>query len=62
MSKAISQTDNYISNVSRYEDAIRSYLKDHERLEIKAVRPGGSSWRVTRARSPFKNNATITDA
>jgi bisphosphoglycerate-dependent phosphoglycerate mutase len=41
ISKAISQTENYIHNVSSQADSIRSYLKDHEHLEIKAVRPRG---------------------
>jgi len=41
ISKAISQTENYINNVNNHQDTIRSYLKDHEHLDIKAIRPRG---------------------
>lgn len=41
ISKAISQTENYINNVNTHANDIRSYLKDHEHLDIKAIRPRG---------------------
>src|SRR5690606_11209744 len=41
MSKAISQTENYIEQVANNADRLRSYLKDKYQLEIKAVRPRG---------------------
>lgn len=41
IAKAVIQTENYISNVTRHADAIRSYLHDEHKLEIKAVRPRG---------------------
>ena len=41
ISKAISQTENYINNIANHADSIRSYLRDEHNLEIKAVRPRG---------------------
>ena len=41
LSKAVIQTENYINNVSRHQDAVRSYLKDRHGIEIRAVRPRG---------------------
>lgn len=41
ISKAIVQTENYIENVARHADAIRSFLLDEHGLSIKAVRPRG---------------------
>ncbi|HKS26541.1 MAG TPA: Shedu immune nuclease family protein [Pyrinomonadaceae bacterium] len=41
LSKAIIQTENYIHNVSRHQDTVRSYLKDRHGIEIRAVRPRG---------------------
>ncbi|MDL1870704.1 DUF4263 domain-containing protein [Deltaproteobacteria bacterium PRO3] len=41
VSKAIIQTENYIDNVSRHGDALRSHLKDKFNLETKALRPRG---------------------
>jgi hypothetical protein len=41
MSRAIIQTENYIENVTRQADTLRSYLKDHHALEVKALRPRG---------------------
>lgn len=41
MSKAISQTENYIEQVANNADRLRSYLRDKYQLEIKAVRPRG---------------------
>lgn len=41
ISKAVVQTENYIENVARHADSIRSFLLDEHRLAIKAVRPRG---------------------
>jgi hypothetical protein len=41
VSKAISQTENYIESVGRHQDALRSYLKDQHGIEAKALRPRG---------------------
>jgi hypothetical protein len=41
VSKAISQTENYIEHVSNNADALRSHLLDKENLNIKVVRPRG---------------------
>jgi hypothetical protein len=41
MSRAIIQTENYIESVTRHGDALRSYLKDHHELDVKALRPRG---------------------
>jgi hypothetical protein len=41
MSKAVSQTENYIEHVSNKAADVRSYLKDNEKIDIKAVRPRG---------------------
>lgn len=41
MSKAIIQTENYIEQVSSKQGDVRSYLLDHEKIDVKAVRPRG---------------------
>lgn len=41
ISKAVIQTENYIHNVSRHQDTVRSHLKDRHNIEIRAVRPRG---------------------
>jgi hypothetical protein len=41
MSKAIIQTENYLNYISKQQDALRSHLKDHHDIEIRAVRPRG---------------------
>jgi hypothetical protein len=41
LAKAISQTENYIEQVSSKAAEVRSYLLDRERIDIKAVRPRG---------------------
>jgi hypothetical protein len=41
MSKAISQTENYIEQVMNKAADVRSYLLDKEKINIKAVRPRG---------------------
>lgn len=42
MSKAVIQVENYIANISAYQDAVRSYIFDnYNKLNIKAVRPRG---------------------
>jgi hypothetical protein len=41
IAKAISQTENYIEQVASKADAVRSYLRDKEEIDIKAVRPRG---------------------
>lgn len=41
LSKAVIQTENYIHNVTKHQDTVRSYLKDRHGIEIRAVRPRG---------------------
>jgi hypothetical protein len=41
MAKAISQTENYIEQVATKADALRTYLLDREKINVKAVRPRG---------------------
>lgn len=41
MSKSVSQTENYIEQVSNKAADVRSYLLDNEKIDIKAVRPRG---------------------
>lgn len=41
MSKAISQTENYIEEVSGKAAHVRSYLLDKEKIDVKVVRPRG---------------------
>jgi hypothetical protein len=41
MSKAVSQTENYIEQVSSKASDVRSYLLDKEKIDVKAVRPRG---------------------
>lgn len=41
VAKAIIQVENYIENISKYSDAVRSYIKDNMNLELKVVRPRG---------------------
>ena len=41
MSKAITQVENYIENVSKYADSVRSYLKDDHKIDLKVLRPRG---------------------
>ncbi|PYO42414.1 MAG: hypothetical protein DMD33_09465 [Gemmatimonadetes bacterium] len=41
LSKAISQTENYIEHVSNKAAHVRSYLLDKKKIDIKAVRPRG---------------------
>jgi hypothetical protein len=39
--KAIIQVENYIENVSKQSDAVRSYIKDNHGIDLKVVRPRG---------------------
>lgn len=41
MSKAIIQVENYISNVTRHSDAVRSYLKDEHKIDLQVLKPRG---------------------
>lgn len=41
ISKAVIQTENYIDNITKQQDTLRSFLKDKHGLEIRAVRPRG---------------------
>lgn len=41
MSKAIIQVENYISNISKYSDNIRSYLLDNKKINLQVLRPRG---------------------
>lgn len=40
-SKAVIQTENYIHNVTKHQDTVRTYLKDRHNIKIRAVRPRG---------------------
>lgn len=42
ISKAIIQVENYIENISKNSDAIRSYIKDNYSIDLKVVRPKGT--------------------
>lgn len=41
MTKAISQTENYVEMVARQADVIRSYLKDEHKLDMQVLKPRG---------------------
>src|SRR5437667_2758174 len=41
ISKAVVQVENYISNVTAYGDAVRSYIRDNHKIDLKVVRPRG---------------------
>ncbi len=41
MSKAITQVENYIENVSKHADAVRSFLKDEHNIDLKVLKPRG---------------------
>ncbi len=41
MTKAITQVENYIENISKHSDQIRSYLKDEHNIDLKVLRPRG---------------------
>ena len=41
ISKAIVQVENYISNVTKHGDTVRSYILDNHKLDLKVVRPRG---------------------
>ena len=41
MSKAVSQVENYIENVSRHRDAIRNELRDTYQLDLQVLKPRG---------------------
>lgn len=41
VSKAIIQTENYLANVAKHADTVRTYLKDHYEIELHVVRPRG---------------------
>jgi len=41
MAKAISQTENYIDQITSKADALRSYLLDEKNINVKAIRPRG---------------------
>jgi hypothetical protein len=41
IAKAIIQVENYIENISKHSDTIRSYIKDKLNIELKVVRPRG---------------------
>lgn len=41
LSKAISQVENYISNVTRFASEVRSYILDEHKIDLKVVRPRG---------------------
>jgi len=61
MSKAVSQTENYIEQVSSKAAEVRSYLLDRENINVKAVRPRGiilcgdaGSFNVQKQRDDFR--------
>lgn len=41
LSKAISQIENYIMNVAKHADAVRSYLLDEYKIKLQVLRPRG---------------------
>ncbi len=41
LSKAIIQVENYLENISRHSDAVRSYIKDTHKIDLKVLRPRG---------------------
>jgi len=41
LSRAIIQVENYIENITAHKDAVRSYIKDNYKLDLKVVRPRG---------------------
>lgn len=41
LSRAIIQVENYIENISAHKDAVRSYILDNFKLNLKVVRPRG---------------------
>lgn len=41
ISKAVVQVENYISNVTKLGDAVRSYILDTHKIDLKVVRPRG---------------------
>jgi len=41
IAKAIAQVENYISNVTNHADAVRSYILDEYKINLKVVRPRG---------------------
>jgi len=41
LSKAVVQTENYINNVTKHQDTVRTHLKDRHGIDIRAVRPRG---------------------
>jgi Domain of unknown function (DUF4263) len=41
ISKAIIQVENYISNVTKHGDTVRSYILDNHKIDLKVVRPRG---------------------
>ena len=41
ISKAVIQVENYISNVTKHGDTVRSYILDNHKIDLKFVRPRG---------------------
>src|SRR5690606_36531712 len=41
MSKAVSQTENYLEKIGSQRDAIRSFLKDTHKLDMQVLKPRG---------------------
>lgn len=41
ISRAVVQVENYIANVTRYGDAVRTYILDNYTMNIKAIKPRG---------------------
>src|SRR5690349_10348929 len=41
ISRAVIQVENYLSNVERYGDSVRSFLRDQHKIDLKVVRPRG---------------------
>jgi hypothetical protein len=41
ISKAVIQVENYISNVTKHGDTVRSYILDNHKIDLKVVRPRG---------------------
>lgn len=41
ISKAVIQVENYISNVTKHGDTVRSYILDNHKIDLKVIRPRG---------------------
>lgn len=59
LAKAISQVENYIDNVTRHGDAIRSTLRDINKIDLRIIKPRGLI--IAGRASTFGGNAKVAD-